>query len=79
MDRDECDGRSFDSSGGAFPNGYGVWKVFDDRPPELRANYCAPGYRPGDGPGGYKAKYRGELVKHPCERCDDEPSTNKKS
>jgi hypothetical protein len=66
----------FDSSGGAFPNGYCLWE-------EVSPNYyvpischCKEGYCCGDGPAGKRqpskqpskqSSYRGKIVKWQCD------------
>jgi hypothetical protein len=60
---DEC---SFDSSGGAFPDGYCVWRVKFGEPPTQVSCHCREGYVCGDGPIGFIPKFEEQYVKSPC-------------
>ena len=58
---------SFDSSGGAFPDGYCVWELVNGGDHTVVAVHCREGYVPGDGPQTAEPDYDGQLVKWPCD------------
>lgn len=63
MERD-C---SFDSSEGAFPNGYSIWAVYSDTIPSLISCHCDDDHVPGEGPISVDPEYEGQRIKWPCD------------
>ncbi|QDT35561.1 hypothetical protein Mal48_48390 [Thalassoglobus polymorphus] len=66
--QDNCTGNtlpgSFDSSGGAFQNGYCIWKGTI-----LISSHCKEGYNCGGGPPkDYVPRFEGECVKIGCSK-----------
>lgn len=55
----------FDSSGGAFPNGYCVWEQYAGDFVVISC-HCKEGYCCGTGPIGIKSPYDGQRFKFPC-------------
>ena len=66
---------SFESSGGAFPDGYCVWQLFFDDPPQLVSCHCRDGYVPGAGPLGVIPEFDGQVIKWSCESPKSSPDS----
>jgi len=67
LDKAMSGGCVFDSSGGAFPDGYCVWEVSLSNPPQLISCHCREGFVCGNGPTKFDARFEGQLVRHPCQ------------